>query len=252
MGYSLNDKIVIFGRIRENLKRASDTSGGSLRDLVNQSIHQTLGRSIYTVLTVVIASACLYLFACEPLQMFALAILLGLVSGAYSSIFMSSVVWLSIRARVTAQGAFNPGTKPYLATQGFLAPMGMIAVVGIGGWVAIPNLMPMQVTQLALADKVRGAPLGDLSPFSRIASDSLVLVQRGDLQGAQERIKDLETAWHKAEEKMRPMSPDDWTAVDKSIDRALAKVRSGQPDQKECLTALKALISKLSSMEKPK
>ena len=88
---------------------------------------------LYTVLTVVIASACLYLFACEPLQMFALAILLGLVSGAYSSIFMSSVVWLSIRARVTARGAFNPGTKPYLATQGFLAPMGMIAVVGIGG-----------------------------------------------------------------------------------------------------------------------
>ncbi len=77
IGYSLNDKIVIFGRIRENLKRASDTSSDSLRDLVNQSIRQTLGRSIYTVLTVVVASACLYLFACEPLQMFALAILLG-------------------------------------------------------------------------------------------------------------------------------------------------------------------------------
>ncbi len=251
MGYSLNDKIVIFGRIRENLKRASDTSGGSLRDLVNQSIRQTLGRSIYTVLTVVIASACLYLFACEPLQMFALAILLGLVSGAYSSIFISSVVWLSIRARVTARGAFNPGTKPYLATQGFLAPMGMIAVVGIGGWVAIPNLMPMQVTQLALADKVRGAPLGDLSPFSRIASDSLVLVQRGDLQGAKARIKDLETAWDKAEEKMRPMSPDDWTAVDKSIDRALAQLRAGKPDAAACEATLRSLIAKMDSFQPP-
>jgi len=50
---------------------------------------------------------------------------------------------------------------------------------------------------------------------------------------------------------MQPMSPEYWTAVDKSIDRALAKVPSGQPDQKECVTALKTLIAKLASMEKP-
>ena len=140
MGYSLNDKIVIFGRIRENLKRVSDTGGDSLRDLVNESIRQTLGRSIYTVLTVVLASACLYLFACEPLEMFALAILLGLVSGAYSSIFISSVLWLSIRALVKGSEAFNAAKEPSLATRRFLTPMGMIVVVGVGGWVAIPSL----------------------------------------------------------------------------------------------------------------
>ena len=252
MGYSLNDKIVIFGRIRENLERFSDTGSGSLRDLVNESIRQTLGRSIYTVLTVVLASACLYLFACEPLQMFALAILLGLVSGAYSSIFMSSVLWLSIRAQDTGLGAFKAATEPYLATHRFLAPMGMLAVVGVGGWVAIPSLLPMKVEQVALADKLNGGPLGDLSPFSRIASESLALVQRRDLKGAKVRMKDLETAWDEAEERMQPMSPEDWTAVDKSIDRALAKVRSREPDQQECATALKALIAKLSSLEKSK
>ena len=48
------------------------------------------------------------------------------------------------------------------------------------------------------------------------------------------------------------MSPDNWTAVDKSIDRALANVRTGQPDQTECITALKALISKLTSLRRPK
>jgi hypothetical protein len=48
------------------------------------------------------------------------------------------------------------------------------------------------------------------------------------------------------------MSPNDWTAADKAIDRALAKVRSGQPDQKECVTALKSLITKLASLQMPK
>jgi len=184
--------------------------------------------------------------------MFALAILLGLVSGAYSSIFMSSVLWLSIRARGRSPGAITAAVEPYLVTPRFLTSMSMIAVVGVGGWIAIPELMPMKVVQVALADQLQGGPLGDLAPFSQIASESLDLVQRGDLKGAKVRIKDLETAWDEAEERMQPMSPEDWTSVDKSIDRALAKVRSKEPDQKECAAALQALMTKLSSMEKPK
>ena len=71
----------------------------------------------------------------------------------------------------------------------------------------------------------------------------------GDGLAARSRITDLETAWDKAEEKLQPMSPDNWTALDKSIDRALANVRT---DQTECVTALKALISKLTSLRRPK
>ena len=154
--------------------------------------------------------------------MFALAILLGLISGAYSSIFISSVLWLSIRAWETSPGAFNAATEPSLATPRFLAPMGMLAVVGVGGWVAIPSLMPMKVAQVILADKWSGSPLRDLSPFSQIASESLALVQRGDLKGAKVRIKDLETSWDEAEERMQPMSPEDWTA-DGQVDRSRAR-----------------------------
>lgn len=82
------------------------------------------------MLTVVLASACLYLFASEPLQMFALAILLGLVSGAYSSIFISTVLWLSIRARMIRSQVVNAAMKPYLATRGFIAAMSIIVVIG--------------------------------------------------------------------------------------------------------------------------
>jgi preprotein translocase subunit SecF len=65
--------------------------------LVNQSIWQTMTRSINTVLTVIIASFCLYKFGTEPLQMFSLAILLGLFFGMYSSIFIASQIWLVLR-----------------------------------------------------------------------------------------------------------------------------------------------------------
>jgi protein export-related membrane protein len=108
--------------------------------------------------------------------MFALAILLGLISGVYSSIFISSVLWLSIRTWETSPGTFKTGSESSLATPRFLAPMGMIAVVGVGGWVAIPSLKPAAVAQVVHADQVRSRPLGDLSPFVKIASDSLALV----------------------------------------------------------------------------
>ena len=94
MGYSLNDKIVIFSRVKENLRTAGSCS---LRELVNRSVRQTLSRSIYTVLTVVLASASLLALGCEPLQMFSLAILLGLVFGACSSVFLSTGLWVAIR-----------------------------------------------------------------------------------------------------------------------------------------------------------
>ena len=93
MGYSINDKIVIFDRLREN--RALLPNEDLLR-VIRLSIWQTMSRSLYTVLTVVAASASLLFLGCEPLQMFALAILLGLICGAYSSIFLVCPIWYSL------------------------------------------------------------------------------------------------------------------------------------------------------------
>jgi len=93
VGYSINDTIVIFDRIRENLKTHSKTE--SFSQLVNRSIWQTMTRSIYTVLTVVFATVALYLFGGETTKNFSLALLIGFMSGAYSSIFNASPIWVT-------------------------------------------------------------------------------------------------------------------------------------------------------------
>jgi preprotein translocase subunit SecF len=97
VGYSINDTIVIFDRIRENLKTYRKSDG--LEQLVNKSIRQTMTRSIYTVLTVLFATASLYFFGGETTKNFSLALLIGFASGAYSSIFNASQLWLVLKQR---------------------------------------------------------------------------------------------------------------------------------------------------------
>lgn len=99
IGYSINDTVVIFDRIRENLRFAKIKSGEDLVSLVNNSVSQTMTRSINTVLTVAFAAICLFIFGSESIKMFSLAMILGLISGAYSSIFIASPLWLVLRKR---------------------------------------------------------------------------------------------------------------------------------------------------------
>ena len=93
VGYSINDTIVIFDRIRENLK--THRKAESFNDLVNRSIWQTMTRSIYTVLTVLFAAASLYFFGGETTKNFSLALLIGVSCGCYSSIFNASPIWVT-------------------------------------------------------------------------------------------------------------------------------------------------------------
>jgi preprotein translocase subunit SecF len=92
-GYSLTDTVVIFDRIRENLKKAKREP---LAQLVNTSINEVLSRTIVTSLTVVLVLVPLVLFGGEVLHDFSLALLIGVGFGSYSSIFVASpllVVW---------------------------------------------------------------------------------------------------------------------------------------------------------------
>lgn len=95
LGYSINDTIIVYDRIRENqnlLRKASRT------ELVNTSIMQTLHRTIYTVVTVLICVVSLYVFGyiygVQSIKEFTLPLIIGLISGAYSSIFVSSPIWV--------------------------------------------------------------------------------------------------------------------------------------------------------------
>lgn len=97
IGYSINDTIVIFDRIRENMRFAKLRNHDDLADLVNGAVRQTMTRSINTVFTVFIASLCLFVFGSEAIKYFSLAILLGLLSGAYSSIFIASPFWILLK-----------------------------------------------------------------------------------------------------------------------------------------------------------
>jgi len=92
VGYSINDTIVIFDRVRENLK--AHRKGEDIKALVNRSIWQTMTRSIYTVLTVLFAAVSLYVFGGETTKNFALALIIGISAGAYSSIFNACPIWV--------------------------------------------------------------------------------------------------------------------------------------------------------------
>lgn len=99
LGYSINDKIVIFDRIRENMRFAQLKNEGQLAELVNASIWQTMARNLYTVLTVVIVTLCIFLLGSPSIKLFSLALLIGLVSGAYSTIFLASPLWFLLKRK---------------------------------------------------------------------------------------------------------------------------------------------------------
>ncbi|GGF90766.1 hypothetical protein GCM10010913_10360 [Paenibacillus aceti] len=97
IGYSINDTIVIFDRIRENMRFAKLKTDEDLKELVDHSIAQTIMRSLYTALTVFIAAFFLFLLGGESIKMFSLAMSIGLLFGAYSSIFIASPLWYLLK-----------------------------------------------------------------------------------------------------------------------------------------------------------
>ena len=100
VGYSINDTIVTFDRIRENMAKLGKIDNvNALADIVNKSLRQTLGRSVNTVLTVIFVVVALIALGAEAIRPFSIALLVGLIAGTYSSIFISAQIWFDLKKK---------------------------------------------------------------------------------------------------------------------------------------------------------
>lgn len=100
VGYSINDTIVTFDRIRENMRAKKRLrTEEDIAEVVNTGLRQTLTRSINTVLTVIVAVVALLIFGSESIRGFSLALLVGLIAGTYSSIFISAQLWYDLKVK---------------------------------------------------------------------------------------------------------------------------------------------------------
>ena len=96
VGYSLNDTIVIFDRVRENVK---SSKGSSMKSVINQSINDSLSRTIVTSLTTFLVVLILFLVGGEVIHTFSFAMIVGVVIGTYSSIFVASPIVIRMDKR---------------------------------------------------------------------------------------------------------------------------------------------------------
>lgn len=96
LGYSINDTIVIFDRIREETKL---NPRHSLEDLINDSVKKSLTRTINTSITTLAAVAILYIVGVEDVKVLALPLIFGIISGTYSSLFIASPIWYALKKR---------------------------------------------------------------------------------------------------------------------------------------------------------
>ena len=92
VGYSINNTIIVFDRIRENAKKPGQTSMKKI-DIVEMSVKQTLSRTANTTITTMITLVCLYIFGVDSIREFAFPLIVGMIAGTYSSILLSGQVW---------------------------------------------------------------------------------------------------------------------------------------------------------------
>lgn len=97
IGYSINDTIVVFDRIRENLKKSKRSD--SYEDIVDSSINMTIKRSLLTSFTTIVSLIFLYVLGVEAIRNFALPLAIGILVGTYSSIFVASPIWYELKKR---------------------------------------------------------------------------------------------------------------------------------------------------------
>ncbi len=110
--------------------------------------------------------------------------------------------------------------------------------------IALAVILPLTSATLALA---ASSKLGDMGSFETIASDTLVLVDEGDMKAAEKRITDFETAWDEAEPSLYPKDKAAWSTVDDAADAAISSLRASQPDSVQAQKTVSALVETLKN-----
>jgi preprotein translocase subunit SecF len=108
-GYSVNDTIVIFDRVRENLRSQRRES---LSTIVNTAVNQTLSRTIITAGTTLLSVVALYVFGGEVLEGFAFTMLVGIISGTYSTVFIAAAIAIMLQGRKPVKGQMVTAAAP--------------------------------------------------------------------------------------------------------------------------------------------
>ena len=103
VGYSINNTIIIFDRIRENARKMPSSTPRV--DVINRSIKECLGRTINTTLTTLVTIVCLYIFGVSSIREFALPIIVGIISGVYSANMINGYVWAFLEEKKRAKKA---------------------------------------------------------------------------------------------------------------------------------------------------
>ena len=109
IGYSINDTIVAFDKIRENLKSCKVGSQTDIENVVDLGLNQTIGRSIITSITTMLPVIMMILFGSYEIFNFNIALFIGLISGTYSSIFIASQSWYDLEKKKYIKGSKEYG-----------------------------------------------------------------------------------------------------------------------------------------------
>ena len=180
-----------------------------------------------------------------------------------SAIFLSAILLTIIFLTITKRdmiAAKRPKTETPVSTKPAFAQVAAVLAIliaaswggyhwrqeGLGQSAAVRTVQEAGHTTAAASD---ARPLGDLSPFRKITSDTLHLVDSGRLSDAKTRVRDLESAWDRAQAKLKPRNGAKWTQVDGSIDTVLRDLRAFHQDRAACQASLHALIAVIDTLD---
>lgn len=178
---------------------------------------------------------------------------LGLGAALTSAIFLVAILIVVAYLTITKYD-FDAASEPAVQNKTVqtssirnqvIGVLSAILILSVGGY----YMRSAQLSNMEASQASSSTPLGDLSAFRQITSDTLSLVQANDLAGARTRIADLETAWDNAQPTLKPMSPSNWTAMDGDIDKVLKSLRASQPNAQDSSASLQSLLDEINSLD---